>query len=198
MNSKETRRNRSTFETTMRAVLQWFGFAAFLFSASLLFLKMGFYELSVSSTCSRDVSSSYKVVEMEVTCVLSQVISLLMPNPCGGGKNLCLISPTLKTRGEPPVPELKEMFEKCNFFDEKLNDIDCSVERDTRDYVGKNHSLKLTMSVLGRHIAKSDTVLELGGRYATTTCAIALQQDNSGEHFKTFLTSEEKRTEKEV
>ena len=72
-------------------------------------------------------------------CVLSQVISLLMPNPCGGGKNLCLISPTLKPRGEPPVS--KEMFEKCNFFDEKLNDIDCSVERDTRDYVGKNHSL---------------------------------------------------------
>ena len=68
MNSKETRRNQSTFETTMRAALQWFGFAAFLFSASLLFLKMGFYELSVSSTCSRDVSSSYKVVEMEVTC----------------------------------------------------------------------------------------------------------------------------------
>ena len=188
MNSKETRRNRSTFETTMRAVLQWFGFAAFLFSASLLFLKMGFYELSVSSTCSRDVSSSYKVVEMEVTCVLSQVISLLMPNPCGRGKNLCLISPTMKTRGEPTVSVSKEMFEKCNFFDEKLNDIDCSVERDTRDYVGKNHSLavrkKLTMSVLGRHIAKSDTVLELGGRYATTTCAIALQQDNSGEHLK--------------
>ena len=141
MNSKETRRNRTTFETTMRAVLQWFGFAAFLFSASLLFLKMGFYELSVSSTCSRDVSSSYKVVEMEVTCVLSQVISLLMPNPCGRGKNLCLISPTLKTRGEPPLSASKEMFEKCNFFDEKLNDIDCSVERDTRDYVGKNHSL---------------------------------------------------------
>ena len=56
MNSKETRRNRSAFETTMRAVLQWFGFAAFLFSASLLFLKMGFYELSVLFV---NVSTSY-------------------------------------------------------------------------------------------------------------------------------------------
>ena len=32
----------------------------------------------------------------------------------------------------------------------------------------------------GRHIEKLDTVLEFGGRYATTTCAIALQQENSG------------------
>ena len=32
----------------------------------------------------------------------------------------------------------------------------------------------------GHHIEKLDTVLEFGGRYATTTCAIALQQENSG------------------
>ena len=84
------------------------------------------------------------------------------------------------------VPASRDIFQKCNFLDEKLNDIDCSVERDTRDYVGKNRmhslssSLELMVSGWGRHIRKLDTVLELGGRYATTTCAIALQQDNSG------------------
>ena len=83
------------------------------------------------------------------------------------------------------VPASIDIFQKCNFFDEKLNDIDCSVERDTRDYVGKKrmhsfNSLELMVSGWGGHITKLDTVLELGGRYATTTCAIALQQNNSG------------------
>ena len=30
-----------------------------------------------------------------------------------------------------------DMFENCKFLDEKLNDVDCSVERDTRNYVGE-------------------------------------------------------------
>ena len=65
---------------------------------------------------------------------MSQAISLLLPNPCGLGKNLCLISPTRNLQTETLN---RDMFENCKFLDEKLNDVDCSVERDTRDYVGE-------------------------------------------------------------
>ena len=65
---------------------------------------------------------------------LSQAISLLLPNPCGLGRNLGLISPT---RNLNPETLNRDMFENCKFLDEKLNDVDCSVERDTRDYVGE-------------------------------------------------------------
>ena len=34
-----------------------------------------------------------------------------------------------------------DMFENCKFLDEKLNDVDCSVERDTRDYVGEKMAI---------------------------------------------------------
>ena len=76
------------------------------------------------------------------------MISLLMPNPCGPGKNRCLVSPMRKAN---VVPASRDIFQKCNFIDEKLNDIDCSVERDTRDYVGKKrmhsfNSLELMVS----------------------------------------------------
>ena len=49
--------NACTYSTaaTMRAALQLSGLAAFLLSASLLFLKLDILKLSVSSTCDRDV-----------------------------------------------------------------------------------------------------------------------------------------------
>ena len=59
---------------------------------------------------------------------------MLLPNPCGLGRNLCLISPTRNLKTETLN---RDMFENCKFLDEKLNDVDCSVERDTRDYVGE-------------------------------------------------------------
>ena len=62
---------------------------------------------------------------------------MLLPNPCGLGKNLCLISPTRNLKTETLN---RDMFEKCKFLDEKLNDVDCSIERDTRDYVGEKQA----------------------------------------------------------
>ena len=61
-----------------------------------------------------------------------------MPNPCGVGKNRCLVSPMMRKAN---VVSTRDMFQKCNFLDEKLNDIDCSIERDTREYVGKIHCM---------------------------------------------------------
>ena len=121
----------------MRAVSQWSCLAALLLSTFLLFLKMDIYKLSVSPTCKR-VDVGIKVTRSKaLSSNSSQVISLLMPNPCGLGKNRCLVSPSVRKTKTAPVR--RDIFEKCNFLDEKLNDVDCSVERDTRDYVGEIH-----------------------------------------------------------
>ena len=120
----------------MRAVLQWSGLAAFFLSAFLLFLKMDIYQLSVLPTCE---SVDVGIQDTQSKSFMSlKVISLLMPNPCGRGKNRCLVSPAAvrKARLAPVSPDI---FQKCKFLDEKLNDVDCSVERDTRDYVGEIH-----------------------------------------------------------
>ena len=55
------------------------------------------------------------------------------------------------------------MFEKCKFLDEKLNDVDCSVERDTRDYVGEKLAIWCSMffvffSWMIRDVAIQDVV----------------------------------------
>ena len=148
-NFKAGRRNQfnaSTYSTgAMRAVLQWSGLAAFFLSAFLLFLKMDIYQLSVLPTCE---SVDVGIQDTQSKSFMSlKVISLLMPNPCGRGKNRCLVSPAAvrKARLAPVSPDI---FQKCKFLDEKLNDVDCSVERDTRDYVGEihMHSFKLMMS----------------------------------------------------
>ena len=55
----------------------------------------------------------------------------------------------------------------CEFFDEKFRPARCNVEWDT-------HLL------VRQIISPTDTVLELGGRYGSTTCAVAVEQNNSG------------------
>ena len=99
-----------------------------------------------------------------------------MPNPCGAGNNHCLISPTFQTEGFPE----EELFSRCRFLDENLENVDCSVESETHDYVGECLFHILVTFVADEHVSRSDVVLELGGRYATTTCAIARKLHNSG------------------
>ena len=103
-----------------------------------------------------------------------------MPNPCGPGKNHCLISPTFQAEG---IPE-EDLFSRCRFLDENLENVDCSVESETRDYVGEYLCPILSdlLSVAAEYVGRSDVVLEFGGRYATTTCAIARKLNNSGLH----------------
>ena len=130
----------------MRAALQRSGLVAFLLSAFLICLKMDFYQLSVSPTCGR-VDVGIRVSRSKDLSFKSlQVISMLMPNPCGRGKNRCLVSPAVRKANVAPVS--RDIFQKCKFLDEKLNDVDCSIERDTRDYVGEihMHSFKLIVS----------------------------------------------------
>ena len=127
-----------------RAVLQWSGLGAFLLSAFLLCLKMD--KLSVSSTC-KTVDVGIQVSRSKDLSFKSlQVISMLMPNPCGRGKNRCLVSPAVRKANVAPVS--RDIFQKCKFLDEKLTDVDCSIEGDTRDYVGEihMHSFKLMIS----------------------------------------------------
>ena len=55
----------------------------------------------------------------------------------------------------------------CNFLTENFMHAYCNVEWD--------------MHLLVREIiSPTDTVMEFGGRYGTTTCAIAAKQNNSG------------------
>ena len=56
----------------------------------------------------------------------------MMPNPCGRGEPSCII----KTLDKFKSPR-EDLFENCDFIDEDFNDVDCGVEKDTRDYVGK-------------------------------------------------------------
>ena len=55
----------------------------------------------------------------------------------------------------------------CEFFNEFFQRAYCNVEWDT-------HLL------VRQIISPTDTVLELGGRYGSTTCAVAVEQNNSG------------------
>ena len=57
--------------------------------------------------------------------------------------------------------------QNCNFLNEHFLPAYCGVEWDMHLLVRK-------------FINPSDTVMEFGGRYGTTTCAIAVQQNNSG------------------
>ena len=64
-------------------------------------------------------------------------------------------------------PKSVEDPQHCNFFAENFQRTYCGVEWD--------------MHVLVKNMIKpTDTVLEVGGRYGTTTCALAVQQNNSG------------------
>ena len=65
----------------------------------------------------------------------------------------------------PPKFEKDPRF--CDFFDESFARAYCNVEWDMHDLVS-------------RIIHPGDTVLEIGGRYGTTSCMVAAQQNNSG------------------
>jgi len=64
-------------------------------------------------------------------------------------------------------PEGVNHYDHCNFFTENFVSAYCNIEKATHDMVK-------TM------IGPSDVVLEIGSRYASTTCEVAVMQNNSG------------------
>ena len=89
-------------------------------------------------------------------------------------ENLCHFgSPTshgciLESSHNPEFPPHQvEDPKRCNFLDEQFNPADCLIEWDIQELIKK-------------FIRPSDTVIEFGGRYATTTCSLAVRQNNSG------------------
>lgn len=93
--------------------------------------------------------------------------SNLSPSPCEvptKGSLGCV----LETTHDPSRPPKSDMFPKpCEFFDENFQRAYCNVEYDMHELVGQI-------------IRPTDTVLELGGRYGSTTCSLAEKQNNSG------------------
>ena len=69
----------------------------------------------------------------------------------------------------PPdqAPRGISSYQQCDFFTENFVRAYCNVEQATHSAVRKL-------------IQPSDTVLEVGSRYATTTCEVAVRQNNSG------------------
>ena len=58
-------------------------------------------------------------------------------------------------------------YQQCDFFTENFVRAYCNVEHDIH-------------SAVRRLIQPSDVVLEVGSRYGTTTCEVAVRQNNSG------------------
>merc|ERR1719461_901168 len=88
-------------------------------------------------------------------------------NPCGqediGTSRGCI----LESSHDPLRPVFMSSHPRhCDFFDENFVKPDCSIESDMHEEVKKM-------------ITSNNTVLELGGRYGTTSCAIASLQNNS-------------------
>ena len=65
------------------------------------------------------------------------------------------------------LPPRGASFGLCDFFTENFYPASCDVEF-------------LTVEAVRRVIQPSDSVLEIGSRYGTTTCEVALRQNNSG------------------
>ena len=74
----------------------------------------------------------------------------------------CLLLP----RHTPARPPTAVSGQTCTFTDENHNPANCWLEADI-------------WRLIGELVEPEDTVLELGGRYATTTCALAVRLNNS-------------------
>jgi len=95
--------------------------------------------------------------------------SVFSPSPCEGTEfKTRSLGCVLETNYDPRRPPKSDEEPKpCEFFDENFQRAYCNVERD--------------MHQLVRQIIRpTDTVLELGGRYGSTTCMVAEKQNNSG------------------
>ena len=83
---------------------------------------------------------------------------------CPHGSEGCILRPS----NNPKLPPKEvEDPKHCNFLDEEFFPADCLIEWGTQEAVKQ-------------FIQPSDTVLEFGGRYGTTTCSVAVKQNNSG------------------
>ena len=95
------------------------------------------------------------------------------PNPCynnyGSNSSSCNSSGCILESSHDPDRPPKSVKDPvvCEFFNEFFQRAYCNVEWDT-------HLL------VRQIISPTDTVLELGGRYGSTTCAVAVEQNNSG------------------
>jgi len=94
-----------------------------------------------------------------------------MPPSCNSHKDRC-ISKLNPGRGPATMISLTNTTEhnvNCKFLNEELenNNATCGIELET---------IKIALN----HVTPEDTVLEFGGRYATTTCALAVAQGNTG------------------
>ena len=78
----------------------------------------------------------------------------------------CII-PSLTQTYEPPSPQLALDTSSCPYFNEQYTHVDCAIS-------GEIQVLALDL------IKPSDVVLEIGSRYGTVSCAVALAQNNSG------------------
>ena len=58
-------------------------------------------------------------------------------------------------------------YQQCDFFTENFFPADCYIEH-------------LTHEAVRRSIQPSDSVLEVGSRFGTTSCEVAVMQNNSG------------------
>ena len=66
----------------------------------------------------------------------------------------------------PEIPPRGVSYKLCDFFTENFYPASCEVEF-------------LTVEAVRRVIQPSDSVLEIGSRYGTTTCEVAVRQNNS-------------------
>ena len=65
------------------------------------------------------------------------------------------------------IPPRGVSYKLCDFFTENFYPASCEVEF-------------LTVEAVRRVIQPSDSVLEIGSRYGSTTCEVAVRQKNSG------------------
>ena len=78
------------------------------------------------------------------------------------------ILPSLTMTYEPPSPWLATDMAPCPYLTEHYTRADCSVS-------GEIQVLAIEL------LHPTDVVLEIGGRYGTVSCAVALAQNNSGQ-----------------
>ena len=108
---------------------------------------------------------------LKMSCVTKFIIYSIQENfwhQICGLESRATLGCILESSHKPDLPPLQVEDPKlCNFLDENFSPADCLMEWGMQELVQK-------------FIQPSDTVLEFGGRYGTTTCSLAVKQNNSG------------------